>query len=293
MIHAVFILDASGTPIYVWKSETAPPQIFKGKDENLIASFVSALLNFGQETFVAPQRIDFMTFALSFFTFKIGERVFWVAAISDVTDHQRATNIVLKDLAKKLSNLIIEAQLEEGLIVVSEEISKKIENVIQDTIKSHTRLFPQLRSTIPFSTIFSLVLGTPTVLASYYLLMFFFTALPSEALNPYLSAFALVVSFGIITGIICGSLAANNIAGFISSYIASLVVSALTYPELNLIVIIVLALTISLLSGLIGFVTGYWRDASTLTLQRTSRKPILGKTTIEFEEEAFKELEEL
>ncbi|MHA1609905.1 MAG: hypothetical protein ACTSUJ_07895 [Candidatus Njordarchaeales archaeon] len=294
MLHAVFLLDSSGTPIYVWKSEEIPSQIFKGKDENLVASFVSALLNFGQETFAAPQRIDFRNFALSFFTFKIRDKVFWIAAVSDIEDHQRATNNVLRSLAEKLVNEIEEAQLEEGLIMVTDELKDRFEDVIEEILRKHTRILPNIRSSLFSATIFSLLISLPLTFALYYMLRFLFIEILSALLmiNPVTYAFAFVTIFGILTGIICGISATNSTGGFISSFICSLTALALSYSEIDLLVIVTLALTVSLLSGLVGMLVGYWRDTATLKLSRIPKEELLKSEEIELEEGELEALEE-
>jgi len=263
MIHAIFILDSSGTPIYVWKHKRAPPTLFKGKDEVLIGSLISALLSFGQETFAAPQRIDFNGYALTFFSGKIDNRLYWIAAVSDSLDHRRATIKMLKDLTISLQGILEDISIEEGIIFETDYSKNKLDQIIVSTITRHLRFLPTIRSIFAKSLIFALALTT-------FIGVFYYAILSSPATSSllastlgmdmiYAGAF-IIASATILLGLISGYLSSNTLSGFLSGYVSNIVAYLVVNGIQNLFSIIVLSLSFCLISGIIGALVGYYVD---------------------------------
>ncbi len=263
LIHAIFILDSSGTPIYIWKHKNAPQTLFKGRDEALVGSLISALLNFGQETFAAPQRIDFNGYALTFFSGKFGENVFWAVAVSDSSDHRRATTRMLKDLVNALSALLETVAIEEGMVIETERSNIEMDTIISRTIEKHLRSLPSWRSnpikSLILSLLISILLG-----AAYYsifenpLVSLYISAFLN--MNPYFLGAFIVISATVIIGIMSGLAASNTLSGFISGYFSSVISYAIVHQITTIINILALAFSFGLLSALIGGIVGYYTD---------------------------------
>lgn len=263
LIHAIFILDSSGTPIYVWKHPEAPKTLFKGKDEILVGSLISALLSFGQETFAAPQRIDFNGFALTFFSGKYGENTFWAVAVSDSLDHRRATTKMLKELVNELSSSLGNMAIEEGMIIETDLTSSEMDLIISTIIKRHLRFLPKWRSRPHKSIFLSLIL-------SILFGILYYAVFESSLLGTYLSTLIgtntymlggfIVLSATVLIGISSGLTASNPLSGFISGYLSSIVSFAIIHRIMDLTSILALLFSFGLLSALIGGIIGYYVD---------------------------------
>jgi len=263
LIHAIFILDSSGTPIYIWKHRNAPDKLFKGKDEVLVGSLISALLNFGQETFAAPQRIDFNGYALTFFSGKFGNNVFWTVAVSDSSDHRRATTRMLKDLVNALTASLEKVAIEEGMIIETEKSSNEMDAIISNTIKKHLRFLPKWRSNPIKSLVLSLIISVlfgvvyysifESPLSTIYLSAFIGT-------NSYLLGAFIVISATVIIGILSGLIASNTLSGFIAGYFSSITSYIVIHQVIEIINVLALLFSFGLLSALIGGIIGYYTD---------------------------------
>ncbi len=303
MIHAVFILDASGVPILTWKSKKAPESLFKGKDDILIGSFITALLNFGQETFAAPQRIDFNGYALTFFSSKVNNRLYWIAAISDSKDHRKATINMLKDLSQRLAELLSEASPEEGVVFETSRIKRKSEMLIYNIIKKHLRFLPNIRSSPVKSFVFSLILSSIISFLLYNVVATnFFISIFSYIIgnNEFLQG-ALIISLNIIiTGVIAGYLASRISSGFLSAYISSFITWILAggVMVLDILFMITWAISFALIAGIIGAVIGFYADSRKLKIVEQPRILTVEEIEemegeIEVSEEELRELENI
>lgn len=263
LIHAIFILDSSGTPIYIWKHANAPERLFKGRDEVLVGSLISALLSFGQETFAAPQRIDFNGYALTFFSGKIGNNVFWTIAVSDSSDHRRATTRMLQDLVNALSAPLEKMVIEEGMIIETEKSSSEMNSIILSIVKKHLRFFPEWRSNPVKSLIFSLIVSVLFGLIYYSIFesplsMIYLSAFIGT--NSYLLGAFIVISATVIVGVLSGLIASNILSGFISGYLASIISYIAIHQVAGITNLLALLLSFGLLSALIGGIVGYYID---------------------------------
>jgi len=267
MMHAIFILDSSGTPVYVWKHENAPTTIFRGKDEILVGSLISALLNFGQETFAAPQRIDFNGQALTFFSGKINDRLYWVVAVSDSFDHRRVTTRILKKLISGLASELSNISIEEGIVFETEKSKNAIANIIDNTVREHIRALPNIRST-PWRSALITTIITTIIMFSYYMIL----AIPeiqrlfNSILGETYTGLTIVTTATVLAGLIAGIIGCKTISGFISGYVSSLVGYVLATNIPNITTILALAVSFSLVSGIIGAVVGYYFDTIKLNL---------------------------
>ena len=234
-----------------------------GKDEVLIGSLISALLSFGQETFAAPQRIDFNGYALTFFSGKIDNRLYWIAAVSDSLDHRRATIKMLKDLTISLQGILEDISIEEGIIFETDYSKNKLDQIIVSTITRHLRFLPTIRSIFAKSLIFALTLTT-------FIGVFYYAILSSPATSSllastlgmdmiYAGAF-IIASATILLGLISGYLSSNTLSGFLSGYVSNIVAYLVVNGIQNLFSIIVLSLSFCLISGIIGALVGYYVD---------------------------------
>ncbi len=263
LIHAIFILDSSGTPIYVWKHSQAPETLFRGKDEILVGSLISALLNFGQETFAAPQRIDFNGFALTFFSGRYRDSVFWTVAVSDSLDHRRATTRMLRDLVESLSNVLEKVSLEEGIVIETESSSGEMNSIIRRTVQKHLRFLPKWRSTPLRSLLLSLIVSIPFGIM-YYLILenpisaYYLTTL--LGINSYIFGAFIVISATVLIGALGGLIASDLLSGFIAGYFANIMSYIVVSGVSNIINIIALFFSFGLLSALIGGIIGYYID---------------------------------
>jgi len=267
MIYAIFILDASGTPIYIWKHEKAPSTLFKGRDEILVGNLISALLSFGQETFAAPQRIDFDGYALTFFSEKIRDRPIWITAVSDSIDHRRATTRVLKSLAKSIRNVLEDISIEEGMVLETESTQQTLNTIIANNLKNHLRALPDIRSSSLKSFLPSLLI---TIILGYLYYMFFSLREVSSILTLILGSDVLaggfiIVSCAFLIGIISGYVSSNTLSGFLSGYLANIIASILGVPGI-IRGLIFWMMSFPLISGIIGGIVGFYLDTVKLKI---------------------------
>lgn len=270
MIYAIFILDSSGMPVHTWKYHKAPKTLFKGKDETLVAGLISALLNFGQETFAAPQRIDFNEYALTFFTFKLGDNSYWIIAVSDAVDSRYATMKFLEVLSIKTSQILEKASIEQGLFLDFEGIGERINETIEKTLKKFIRFAPMIRSR-PLN---SLIVFLPISIAISYIINAFLPTALGDILTAFelLGTLLLLATQIVLAGAIIGFLSANGKVGFINaffSYVAYYLIILIGLISQGLTESLVIALVIwiffiSPLVGIVGGVIGYFEDIRTL-----------------------------
>ena len=284
MMQAIFIIDSSGVPIHTWKNRDAPKDLFKMKEESLISGFVSALINFGQETFAAPQRIDFNGYALTFYTVKYKEGLYWIAAISDSIDPRNATGITLKKLADELRPLISELLKDSGFVYDEKGFGKKINQKINEILKKQIRFLPNLRSKTLDSALLSTIFGT---ISAYFLLQL------NQYINEIIGINDVFISFGIfaimigISGIISGFIAGTPLGGFLGGYLSlflGLILFNIEQPLEKLLGnLLVAGITYNLLAGFTGFLMGFFYHNRKLLLlkRRKAEEELLPEEPIE------------
>ena len=144
MIWNILIIDNSGTLLYSWIHKDAPQAILKKYEPTLIAGFISAIIQFGHEVLVQPQRIDFGNIAMSFYSRKINNKTIWFAVLSDSKDPRYATTKFLELFVNRSSDIIKELSDIEGIAITTESIEKKLDSIVKDTIKKLLEPYPRL-----------------------------------------------------------------------------------------------------------------------------------------------------
>ncbi len=229
----------------------------------MIAGFISAIINFGHEIIAQPQRVDFGDIAMSFFSVKIREKVFWFAILSDVSDPRYATINFLKKFVKEAEDLLLEISAVEGFTILSKDVEENLNGITEKIIKRSTRLLPEIRSddkkVLPFSILTTLIAGMFIDVLFYSI----YSSIPSSAV-PLLTT-ALLAEYGLI-GLIAGWLSCRRIAGGITAFIVSLLIPLMFIPDI--IQIVIIASSLGVWSAIIGALIGSFFNTRTLTVLR-------------------------
>jgi len=219
MIHALLIMDQSGTLVYSWKNPEAPKDILGKFEPELVGSFITALLNFGAEVFRAPRYLDVGVAGLSFFSVRIGKHLLLFTVIADKTDHSKAVLRFVKDFKERAGKLLSVAlsYSEAGLVVITKELADALNEIVNKVINKHMRALPDVRSDDKRAFIWFLPLS---IVVSTFLMFLWawiihaviLAELPSQML--YLMVIFLWSVLSIIIGILCGVIANRGKAGF-------------------------------------------------------------------------------
>ena len=153
-------MDESGVPIYTYLRE-----IKEIKEKELIAGFMTALLQFGEEVFARPQRIDLNGYAISFYSTSVRGKRLWIAVISDSIDNPNATARVIKKLMSTISEEIAKAMGPSiGISIMTKELKETLDKKVEQIISRNLRLLASFRSGGVHSILFAMVGGAVTYL---------------------------------------------------------------------------------------------------------------------------------
>ncbi len=227
----------------------------------MIAGFISAIIKFGHEIIARPQRIDFGDIAMSFFPLKMRDRIFWFTILSDALDPRQATINFLKNFVHEAEELLLEASAVEGFSILSEDIEKKLNGIVNKIIRKSTRILPEIRSddkkvlpvSIPLTFVFAMIING--------LFLYIYANIPPGEL--FLITPAMLAQYCLI-GIISGIISGRAKAGGISAYIGSTIATAMTSRP-SLVEMLVLASSLSVWSGIIGLFMGLFVNSKKLT----------------------------
>ena len=261
IIWNLLVIDSAGTLVYSWLHPKAPKDILKKYEPTMIAGFISAIIKFGHEVIAQPQRIDFGEIAMSFFSLKIADRVFWFTILSDTSDPRRATISFLRKFVAEAKEFLLEISSIEGLAILTPDTEKELNKIAEKILHKTTRMLPEIRSddrkVLPFAIPLTLILTIFLNIAFYAYL------LPSIKAPLEVTIGILLIHYGLI-GILGGLISSRRLAGGISAYIAA-TVSPLAYG-LYLSQIFIIASSLSIWSGIIGALTGSFVNSRKLTL---------------------------
>ncbi len=254
-------MDSAGTLIYSWLHPKAPKDLLKKYEPTMIAGFISAIIKFGYEIIAQPQRIDFGDIAMSFFSLKIADRIFWFTILSDTSDPRRATIRFLQEFVQKARELLLEISAVEGFAILSQDTERTLNSIVEKILRKTTRILPEIRSddkkalpfAIPLTLIITIILNT-----TFYAYIIPSISLPLEAIIGIL-----LINYGLI-GILGGLISSRSIAGGISAYIAA-TISPLAYG-LGPGQILIIASSLSIWSGIVGMIFGSYINSRKLTL---------------------------
>ena len=204
---------------------------------------------------------------MSFYSRKINNKTIWFAVLSDSKDPRYATTKFLELFVNRSSDIIKELSDIEGIAITTESIEKKLDSIVKDTIKKVTRTLPEIRSNDKKALILSLLLTIMIglyidVLFRYYLFSVIMNLGLSSDVTNYLIIVTILAEYGLI-GIISGFIACRGFAGGISAYLATLAISLLMILEP--IQILIIATTLGIWSGAIGYLAGRYFDSRKLT----------------------------
>ncbi len=236
VIHALILLDESGSIIYHWKHSKAHEKIIKKFVPELIGSFVSALISFGSEILEAPRYIDMGIAGASIVNLRINNRPITAFVIADREDAAEAINrfvIAFKEKAEKLLSNILSVS-ETGAIFFRYEDLKKLDKLMEETVKKETRWLPRIRSENMRAFLFGFLTSIPVILIitdiAYYLISAMLNissvANPPAGQETYAIASLFLVSWWIpciIMGVIIGYLSSKPAPAFFSGLLGYMV----------------------------------------------------------------------
>ena len=277
MIYAVYIISSSGETLYSYIVSEGKLRL---KDEVLMGGFLTAMLQFGEEIFARPQRMDLDGYAISFFNTKINGDIVWVAMITDSTDSFYATERAVREIVKSVRPEL-EKILEKGLPLLTPEISEALDRKISRVCKRSLRLLPTyrsggLRTVLLASVVGFLIYGVLSYVVFSVMETYLYAEHPESIMGAGGIITASVVSLlAIIVGVVVGIVAGKEKEGAISGWLAHLyslvflIPSWLASMELSAVLTILIFYVsgTATLSAAIGYIIGLWEDSRKLSVR--------------------------
>ena len=238
MIRGVYIIGDDETPIY-W-------EIFDnsiGKYSDMLSSFLTALITFGEEILDVPERLDLQKYSITFYRAK-GKNVYWYFIITDHTDTRNSTLRAIQKLKEKTMNILEEYDLP----FITEDLQKKLHEAVSETIKEVSRPLKNWRTGGPKTILFTL---TSTFILYTTLSMIIFPLLEliiSDYMNVLYSLAVIFVTAisSVIGGITGGVPKESTVGAWIAIILESFAILFAIMAEYNLTV----ALTVFFYNGI-------------------------------------------
>ncbi len=280
MLYRVLIIDSAGNLISSYRVGEIEVRF---KDESLMSGFIAALLQFGEEIFARPQRIDLDGYALSFYKFSIDTKYYYVVVLTDSTDNPNATKKLVLKLVQELETYIKEAATSD-IFIVDERIESEIRSRVEKIAREYLRFMASYRS----GGIKSILIATIAGMGVYLLVSMIAFGIPyllgftgGEGMAGLSTFVAPVFILGASVGISAGITAGKPHEGAISGWLAySIPTIALFFIEwiyiwslsIALSILVFNLIGISTFSLTFGYIFGLWEDERKLTVSQASNK---------------------
>jgi len=284
LLYRIMIIDSSGVLIDNYNISKLDIRV---KDETLFGSLIGALIQFSEEIFARPQRLDLDGYAMSFYKIGTKDESFYVVALTDSDDNSNATKKLVMDIVKVIKNYVA-SSISDEVIFIRDDLRNEIKKQVMNIAKKYNRILASYRS----GGLKSILTGTVTGIIAYVIVSTLaFSLIPrilrfgfETETNSFAALVGIVVPVflvgslvGIASGIAAGKPHEGAISGWLSYSVNTIIlyftiwigswgfISALTVLAFNLI-------GIATLSSTFGYILGLWEDERKLSVPKNEHK---------------------
>lgn len=225
MIHSILFMDPGGNLVYSWRSQKE--RIIK-REENMVASLIKTLIDFGKETISAPQRIDFGEYAINFSLMETEKGDYWIATLSDADDYPKATKKTLKEIINRVKQLIMAMSFKDGFTFKNEELFTYIDQEVSELIQNQRKALEPIRNDPLKSFLLATCVMLPLFIGldfgRYHFIVWINGVVGSDLvmIGLYLFSWLALPFFGFIGGIIAGKRKSGAFAAYVGYLFAPL-----------------------------------------------------------------------